>query len=122
MESVASGQLAEIVVERPGQSPARGSGYVIAPGWVLTASHVVDGALRVGVWFGAPSELRTEAGVAVAPDRVLIAREPDLALLPVDVRIAPSTEPALLGRLDRESAVPVTAIAAGFPRFKLRPA
>ena len=122
MESLPRSLIAEIIVERVRETRQRGSGYLVAPGLVLTANHVVADAAKIGVWFGAPDELRPEAAVAVEPARIVAAPWADLALLPVDAQSALAGEPALLGRLDRESTVPVTAIAAGFPRFKLRPA
>ena len=36
--------LAELFVTRTTEGPSRGTGYLVAPGWVLTAAHVVDGA------------------------------------------------------------------------------
>jgi hypothetical protein len=121
METLPSHRIAEIVVEREGLS-TRGSGYLVAPGWVLTAKHVIADALKIGVWFGAPEELLLEARIDVAPARVLVAPRADLALLPIRNRTMSNDEPALLGRLDRQSAIPITAVAAGFPRFKLRTA
>src|SRR6185312_8676625 len=43
-------RVAQIVVEQgPGHAGLRGSGYLIAPGRVLTAAHVMEGALAVRV-------------------------------------------------------------------------
>jgi hypothetical protein len=95
--------LAEVIVERPGGIQSRGSGYRVAPEWVITADHVVNGAEKVGIWFGAPQELRDEEGVAVDPARVLHAPWADLALLPVKSGNIQIDEPPLLGRLDRTS-------------------
>jgi tetratricopeptide (TPR) repeat protein len=114
--------LAEIVVSRTGSQPVRGSGYLVAPGWVLTACHLVDGAGLIGVWLGAPAELRQADGVGVDPQSVLMVPGADVALLPVGMaRSNPSCEPALFGRLDRDSPTSAPVVAAGFPRFKLRP-
>ena len=114
-------QAAEIIVELTDGNDARASAYVVAPGWVLTANHVVQEAKRIGVWLGAPSELRDADGLGVDPRRVLRAEGADLALLPMGPEGAgAAVDPALFGRLDRDSTEPVQAVAAGFPRFKLR--
>jgi len=116
-------RVAEIMVGRMGEEPTRGSGYLVSPGWVLTASHVVKDAVSVGVWLGAPPELAPEASVVVDIGQVLVVPAADLALLPVAGQAGdPLCEPALLGRLDREPGPPVPVAAAGCPRFKLRPA
>jgi S1-C subfamily serine protease len=51
--------------------PERGSGYLVAPGWVLTAAHVVAGAEAVSVWLGAPAELTADRELPVAPGAAL---------------------------------------------------
>ncbi len=115
-------RVAEILVTRSGRDQTRGSGYLVASGWVLTACHVVDDAASIAVWLGAPSMLAPEAGAGVAIGRVLMTPAADLALLPVDRQVDdPLGEPALFGRLDRDSPPPVPVAAAGCPRFKLRP-
>jgi tetratricopeptide (TPR) repeat protein len=122
----ARARVAEIMVARrgrAGEEPTRGSGYLVSPGWVLTAHHVVKDAVSVGVWLGAPPELAPEAGIVVEVGQVLTLPAADLALLPVDGQAdGPPCEPALFGRLDRDPGPPVPAAAAGCPRFKLRPA
>ncbi|MGY1670333.1 trypsin-like peptidase domain-containing protein [Geodermatophilus sp. SYSU D00710] len=112
-------RVAELLVERTGQPLERGSGYLVASGWVLTAAHVVADAETIGVWLGAPTELTSEAQMAVAPGAVLLVPEADLALVPV---AAQSVERVLFGRLDRATVEPLPAVAAGFPRHKLRTA
>ena len=126
MEHPARAHVAEIMVARTGgtgEERTRGSGYLVSPGWVLTACPVVADAASVGVWLGAPAELVPGAGIAVEVGRVLAVPAADLALLPVG---GPADdllgEPALFGRLDREPGPPVPVAAAGCPRFKLRPA
>jgi Trypsin-like peptidase domain len=114
--------LAEVIVERPGGRQLRGSGYRVASEWVITADHVVAGAEKVGIWFGAPQELQDEAGVTVDPAKVLRAPWADLALLPIRSEHSQIDHPPLFGRLDRDVHEPVSARAAGFPWFKLRPA
>ena len=102
--------------------PRRGSGYQVASGWVLTADHVVAGAEAAAVWLGAPLTLEPSLGVGVDPRRILRAVGADLALVPVGSESSGVMEPVLLGRLDRAALDAVRAAAAGFPRFKLRPA
>ena len=116
-------QVAEILVDLPDGSHTRGSGYLVAPGWVLTASHVVRAATSIGVWLGAPPELQEDNGMGVDPSRVLRAVRADLALLPINRGgTSAAVDLAPFGRLDRESTEPVQVVAAGFPRFKLRSA
>jgi len=126
MDHPARARVAEIMVARvggSGEERTRGSGYLVSPGWVLTAHHVVKDAVSVGVWLGGPPELVSEAGVAVEVGRVLAVPAADLALLPVGGQAGdPLGEPALFGRLDREAGPAVPVAAAGCPRFKLRPA
>jgi hypothetical protein len=126
MDHPARARVAEIMVARmggTGEERTRGSGYLVSPGWVLTACHVVADAASVGVWLGAPPELVSQAGVAVEIGRVLTVPAADLALLPVGGPADdPLGEPVLFGRLDREPGPPVPVAAVGCPRFKLRPA
>jgi hypothetical protein len=110
-------------VDRIGEKSKVGSGYLVSPGWVLTARHVVQDAASVAVWLGAPPALIPEEGIGVDLRQVLTVAAVDLALLPVGKRVDdPSCEQALLGRLTREPGEPVPVAAAGCPRFKLRPA
>ena len=123
MEHPAEACLAEVLVTDPGGHASRGSGYRVAPGWVVTAAHVVQKSARITVWFGAPAELRADEGVAVDPALVRIVQELDLALLLVpDTKVDPGFVAPAFGVLDRDSSVQVPAVAAGFPWFKLRPA
>jgi tetratricopeptide (TPR) repeat protein len=125
----ARARIAEVIVTRTGKGMTRGSGYLVSPGWVLTAGHVVADVTSIGVWFGVKPKLAPEAGVGVDIRRVLILAGADLALLPVEGHPSvegqlsgPSVEPVLWGRLDREPGPAVPAAAAGCPRFKLRSA
>jgi hypothetical protein len=88
-----------VVATQAGES-RRGSGYLAAPGWMLTASHVVAGAEAVAVWLGAPPALEASLGVGVDPRRILMVAGTDLALVPVGPGGAGAAEPVLLGRLD----------------------
>ena len=59
-----SWRVAQIVVERgPGDEGSRGSGYLLAPGRVLTAAHVVAGAsaVRVRLDVGQRTEIDVQA-------------------------------------------------------------
>ncbi len=48
--TVEAWRVAQLVVDRgPGYELSRGSGYLVAPGRVLTAAHVVAGASVVRV-------------------------------------------------------------------------
>lgn len=115
-----SARIAEVVVEGA-DGGRRGSGYLVADGWVLTACHVVTGAARVAVWLGAPASLGSEGRLDVDLTSVLADEGSDLALLPVAAGAEGPVEPVLFARLDRDAAVPVPVVAAGCPRFKLRP-
>ncbi len=121
----ARARVAEIMVTRTGRSgevPTRGSGYLVSPGWVLTACHVVHDATSIGVWLGAPAELVSEAGVAVDVGRVLTVPAADLALLPLDGQADdPSCEPALFGRLDRDPGPPRASGGGRLPALQAAP-
>ena len=112
-------RVADVVAEGPAVD-GRGSGYLVADGWVLTAQHVVAGAAKVAVWLGAPARLGPDGRRDVDLTSALLDEGSDLALLPVTVDAESPVEPALLGRLDRDAAAPVPVVAAGCPRFKLR--
>jgi hypothetical protein len=112
-------RLAELLVQRGGES-SRGSGYVVADGWVLTARHVVAGAEVIRLWLGAPSKLRSEDELRIEPHKVVALLDADLALLPLPESAPVEVPPVLWGRLDRDSTTPVPAAASGFPLFKLR--
>jgi tetratricopeptide (TPR) repeat protein len=115
--------LAELFVTRTSEELSRGTGYLVAPGWVLTAAHVVDGATSVRVWLGAPTELRPDQEFPVDPASVLVAPDQDLALVPLPFRTERGVDlqPILFGSLAPESSKAVPVVAAGFPVFKLRP-
>lgn len=118
-------RLAEIYVTDAAGVDRRGTGYLAGPGWVLTAAHVVHDARSIELWLGAPRDPRPEDGIRVHPPSVLVASgaepgRPDLALLPVPIGDG-NVDPVLFGRLDRAVVQRVPAVAAGFPRFRLRP-
>lgn len=121
MEHPARACLAEIVVTAGDGSMSRGSGYLVASGWVLTAAHVVHGARNVGVWLGAPTELLTGDGHRVESVRTVAGTDLALVLISVDATPPGYVRP-VLGAVYRDDAAETAAVAVGFPWFKLRPA
>ncbi|MFJ4278914.1 trypsin-like peptidase domain-containing protein [Streptomyces massasporeus] len=107
-------RVAEIVVALPGEDTGRrGSGYLVSPGTVLTAAHVVQGATDVRVRFQAdrPGERIVEAKVVwrhAGIDVAVLTHEGDTDVTPV-----------LFGRVGEQDTV-LRCTALGFPRFKLR--
>ncbi|MFD5124719.1 aKG-HExxH-type peptide beta-hydroxylase [Streptomyces sp. NPDC058385] len=99
-------------------SGRRGSGYLLSPGKVLTAAHVVDGAASIRVRFQAdrPGEWTVSADVLWQHTGI------DVAVLGFPVMpggAAEAISPVSFGRLgERDLTVRCTAL--GFPRFKLR--
>ncbi|WP_190115126.1 trypsin-like peptidase domain-containing protein [Streptomyces flavofungini] len=109
-----AGQVAEIVVTH-GAGERRGSGYLVGPGIVLTAAHVVTGARHARVRFDAdrPGEYSVTAHVRWRHEGV------DVAVLGVPSRQVPKAGAARFGRVPEEDLL-LRCSAAGFPRFKLR--
>ena len=118
-------RVAQLLVDRgPGKPKGRGSGYLVAPGRVLTAAHVLADAVTVTVLLdvGKPGEIR-----AVAKRGSWWAdRDPvsgcDLAV--VTLPSAPSRvthcPEAIFGRIGEEANTVIQVRAAGFPRHNLR--
>ncbi|MET9965723.1 trypsin-like peptidase domain-containing protein [Streptomyces sp. NPDC006356] len=115
-------QVAEIIVSLPEPEGRgrRGSGYLVAPGRVLTAAHVVEGAVGVRVRFeaGRPGEWAVGATVAWKHDGI------DVAVLALPESALPERavigfRPVSLGEVSDHDAV-LSCTAMGFPRFKLR--
>ncbi|MFF3870776.1 trypsin-like peptidase domain-containing protein [Streptomyces sp. NPDC001978] len=104
-------RAAEIIVSLPGGG-RRGSGYLVAPGKVLTAAHVVGNATGIRVRFEAdrPGERMVDAAVEWAHIGL------DVAVLTVPGDDVP---PVSYGRVEEADAVQ-RCTALGFPRFKLR--
>lgn len=122
MEHPATACLAEVVVSDSGGIQSCGSGYRVAPGWVLTAGHVVRSAVSIAVWLGAPRSLDPALGVGIDPAGVRFIEHLDLALLPVPEDSVPrGFVVPLFGVVDRQVPVKVPAVALGFPLLKLRP-
>ena len=116
------GQVAQIVVDHgPEAGSFRGSGYLVAPGLVLTAAHVVAGAsaVRVRLDVGQPSEVDVEA------DRWWADRAghdgTDLAVVMIPEDALPGRDVALarFGRI-RDCTAELAVQALGFPLSKLR--
>ena len=115
-------QVAEIIVSLPEPKGRgrRGSGYLVAAGRVLTAAHVVEGAVGVRVRFeaGRPGEWAVDATVAWRHDGI------DVAVLALPESALPERavigfRPVSLGEVSDHDAV-LSCTAMGFPRFKLR--
>ncbi|WP_327729569.1 trypsin-like peptidase domain-containing protein [Streptomyces sp. NBC_00487] len=111
-------RVAEIIVALPGAAVGRrGSGYLVSPGKVLTAAHVVEGVTGVRVRFQVdrPGERTVEASVAWRHEGIDIAVLTLPALADEDTDVAPVP----YGRAGEHDAV-LRCTALGFPRFKLR--
>ncbi|MEU0105803.1 trypsin-like peptidase domain-containing protein [Streptomyces sp. NPDC006251] len=134
-------RAAEIIVALP-DGARRGSGYLLAPGRVLTAAHVVRGARDVRVRFEAdrPGERVVGATVAWAHDGIDVAvltlpenaagptlpenaaspTLPENAAVPTRPdRLPDDLPPVRFGGVGEQDAV-LGCSAMGFPRFKLR--
>ncbi len=108
-------QVAEIIVTLDGVAGRRGSGYRVGPTAVLTAAHVVEGAVSVRVRFDAdlPGEWITEAISCWTDPRY------DLAVLTIAPHQGePPVTVARCGRIGDRAVLAVQAV--GFPRFKLK--
>ncbi len=110
------GQIAEVIVTLDGEPGRRGSGYRMGPTSVLTAAHVIEGAVSIRVRFDAdlPGKWATEAISCWADPRS------DLAVLSIPPREGePPVAVARFGWISDRAAV-LAAQAVGFPRFKLK--
>ncbi|GAA2787829.1 trypsin-like peptidase domain-containing protein [Saccharopolyspora taberi] len=108
------GRVAELLVVTSGSDRSRGSGYRVATGAVLTAAHVVAGALDVQVRFNADrSDEWTSRGVVAWE-----SRECDVAVVLLQ-ETGDDVRPAAFGAVgDRDAVLECSAV--GFPAFKLR--
>ncbi|MFF7534545.1 trypsin-like peptidase domain-containing protein [Streptomyces bobili] len=113
--SMAAGRVAELLVTTPSGSDRRGSGYLVAPGLVLTAAHVVEDAATVQVRFDADQlRERTFGGKIEWLDPSV-----DLAIIdisPHEISGVPCVEFARVSARNEE----LECNAMGFPRFKLK--
>ena len=115
-------RVAQITVERgAGHDRSRGSGYLIAPGRVLTAAHVVAGALvvRVRLDVGQDTEVDVQAETWWADPKAHEGTDLAVVTIPRDVTAGRECGPARFGRISDGMAV-LMVQACGFPRFKLR--
>ncbi|MEI5523613.1 trypsin-like peptidase domain-containing protein [Streptomyces brasiliscabiei] len=111
-------RVAEIIVTLPnGGRGRRGSGYLVAPGKVLTAAHVVEDVRNVRVRFEADQlgERTVDAVVTWRHGGMDVA----VLTLPLLLDSDPDPTPVSYGRVgERDTVLRCTAL--GFPRFKLR--
>jgi Trypsin-like peptidase domain len=109
----------QIIAER-GSDRSFGSGYLVAPGRVLTAAHVLTEATRVLVRVnegdGHAEQIEAESWWA-DPNG---AERTDLAVINTTDRLGSGMQPTVFGRIsdDEDAWLPVQAM--GFPRFKYR--
>ena len=117
-----SWRVAQIVVDRgPGYDGSRGSGYLVAPGVVLTAAHVVAGAsvVRVRLDVGQRSEVDVLAEGWWADPEVDNGTDLAVVMITAEASAGRDVESARFGRISDGMAV-LAVQAFGFPRFKLR--
>jgi lipopolysaccharide biosynthesis regulator YciM len=115
-------RVAQIVVRRgPDDDGSRGSGYLTAPGRVLTAAHVVAGAsaVRVRLDVGQRTEVDVQAETWWADPAGHKGSDLAVIAIPEDATAGREIEPALFGRIADCTAVLIVQVF-GFPRFKLR--
>ncbi|MFI0815531.1 trypsin-like peptidase domain-containing protein [Streptomyces sp. NPDC021098] len=114
MAGLTGHRVAEIIVETATGDRRRGSGYLVAPGRVLTAAHVVASAVSVRVRFEAdrPGERVLEAEVCFEHPPT------DVAVLAVPFS-SEEVPVARFGRVGERDAV-LRCSAMGFPAFKIR--
>ncbi|GAA2036236.1 hypothetical protein GCM10009839_41380 [Catenulispora yoronensis] len=101
-------------VRRPGESQSIGTAFRISPKYVITASHVVDGAegsqwdllfAEVGGNGGGADDPVTVPAVVVRATPGVVGRAfpmPDVAVLRIDPAAAPDAPPVLLGEPEPE--------------------
>ena len=117
-----SWRVAQIVTDRPaGSASFRGSGYLVAPGLVLTAAHVLAGAsvVRVRLDAGQPGEVDVQAEQWWADPDGRHGTDLAVVMIPADVTAGRKVDLARFGRISDCTAV-LAVRALGFPRFKLR--
>ena len=117
-------RVAQIAVERgPGHEGSRGSGYLIAPGRVLTAAHVVARAsvVRVRLDVGQDAEIDVQAESWWADPAGHQGTDLAVITIPEAATAGRTFESARFGRISDCAAV-LTVEAFGFPLFKLRDA
>ena len=115
-------RLVEVIANLGPDGYRYGSGCVVAGKTVLTAAHVVVGAVAVVIRDTSKHTYAAEVDLEFVgdPDGPGPDRGPDLALLQVDGLPGDGYPPLRLGRLVRESAAPVVlerCHAFGYPGF-----
>ena len=101
-------RVAQIAVERgPGHDGSRGSGYLIAPGRVLTAAHVVAGAsaVRVRLDVGQDTEIDVQAESWWADPAGHQGTDLAVVTIPETATAGRTFEPARFGRISDCAAV-----------------
>ena len=115
-------RVAQLAVDRgPGHEGSRGSGYLVAPGRVLTAAHVVAGAsaVRVRLDVGQDTEIDVQAESWWADPAGHEGTDLAVVTIPETATAGRTFESARFGRISDSAAV-VSVDAFGFPLFKLR--
>jgi hypothetical protein len=115
-------RVAQLAVDRdPGRGGSRGSGYLVAPGRVLTAAHVVAGAsaVRVRLDVGQATEVDVEAVSWWADPKGHDGTDLAVVIIPEEVNAERECEPTRFGQISDGTTV-LKVQAFGFPRFKLR--
>ena len=101
-------RVAQLVVERgPGDEGLRGSGYLVGPGRVLTAAHVVAGAsaVRVRLDVGQLTEVEVRAEGWWADPAGSNGTDLAVVMIPGGATAERAVEPARFGRISDGTAV-----------------
>ena len=115
-------RVTQIVVDRgPGRDGSRGSGYLVAPGRVLTSAHVVAGAtaVRVRLVIGQGTEIDAQVETWWTDRSGTHGTDLAVVSIPENATAGRKCEPAWFGRISDCAAV-LKVEAFGFPLFKLR--
>jgi hypothetical protein len=115
-------RVAQLAVDRgPDYDGSRGSGYLIAPGRVLTAAHVVAGAssVRVRLDVDQASEIDVPADTWWADPRGHDGTDLAVITIPETATAGRTFESARFGQISDSAAV-LMVEAFGFPLLKLR--
>jgi hypothetical protein len=115
-------RVVQLVVDRgTGLEAARGSGFLTAPGRVLTAAHVIEGAsaIQVRLDAGQETEINLPAVSWWADPGAHEASDLAVVMIPEDATAGRAVERALFGRIGDGAAV-LNVAAFGFPLFKAR--
>src|SRR5215469_168780 len=115
-------RVAQLAVDRGlGHDDSRGSGYLIAPGRVLTAAHVVAGASAVRVRLDLGRDTRIDVPALDCWADPAGHQGTDLAVITIAEAATAGriVEVAQFGRI-RDGAAVLKVEAFGFPFFKLR--